>query len=407
MLKIAHIISSLNAKHGGPPEGVRQLSNEMRRRGHEVVVFSLDGVEAPEEGLGDGVVCLGPVSSKYGFKLSLLKDMARVLPSFDVVIVNGIWQYHGLCAALVAGRLSIPYCVYPHGMLDPWSVRHHKFKFFKKWLYWQLFERHVAARAAALFFTCEEEARLAAVTFPASRFTRSTVGYGIRRPESHADEDCGASMAAFPQLRGREFLLFLGRIDPKKGVDLLIDSFIQVCTSVQNIDLVIVGPSSPDYRVALEERTARSKMSSRVHWLGMVRGTQKWGLLRSASAFVLPSHQENFGIAVVEALAVGTPVLISKKVNIWQTITASGAGFAQDDTLKGTSELLMRWIATPPPDQQIMRSSAETCFRAHFSIDATAGAFERAAYDASQFRKMQENYLTPQSGDPANYQSTS
>ena len=106
--------------------------------------------------------------------------------------------------------------------------------------------------------------------------------------------------------------------------------------------------------------------------LKMLTGELKWGAFRCAQAFCLPSHQENFGIAVVEALACGCPVLISDKVNIWREIQAAQAGLVEPDTLAGTVALLERWLAPPAPAWEHMRASARMCFEQHFRMDQVA-----------------------------------
>src|SRR5437762_5411066 len=104
----------------------------------------------------------------------------------------------------------------------------------------------------------------------------------------------------------------------------------------------------------------------------MLTGDTKWGALSAAEAFVLPSHQENFGIAVAEALACGTPVLISNKVNIWREIAADGAGFVDEDDEPGTARLLAKWLATPEGEREKMRRAAEQSFRTRFEVQMAA-----------------------------------
>jgi glycosyltransferase involved in cell wall biosynthesis len=113
-------------------------------------------------------------------------------------------------------------------------------------------------------------------------------------------------------------------------------------------------------------------IADRISWTGMLHGDLKWGALRAAEVFVLPSHQENFGIAVVEALALGVPVLISRRVNIWREVVDAGAGLAQDDDEAGTLALLENWLALPAVDRDHMRARAVQAYQSHFRMDATA-----------------------------------
>src|SRR2546423_15365930 len=130
----------------------------------------------------------------------------------------------------------------------------------------------------------------------------------------------------------------------------------------------MAGPCADDgYLRRLRELAAQAGDS--ISFPGMLTGDLKWGALSAADTFVLPSHQENFGIAVVEALACGTPVLISNKINIWREIEADQAGLIENDDLAGTKNLLTRWLATPAERRATMRENARKCFGARFEIE--------------------------------------
>ena len=115
-------------------------------------------------------------------------------------------------------------------------------------------------------------------------------------------------------------------------------------------------------------------MTSRITWTGMISGAVKWGALRAAEVFVLPSHQENFGIVVAEALAAGTPTLISDKVNIWREIQADGAGIVAEDTQQGTCQLFRSYLDLPDEKKAAMRKLARQCFEQRFEIKKAAGS---------------------------------
>ena len=156
------------------------------------------------------------------------------------------------------------------------------------------------------------------------------------------------STVGFLELQNRRFLLFLARIHAKKGCDLLIEAFAKIAPAVPDVDLVIAGPDQGGLQAKLQRQADEAGIADRIHWAGMIDGDVKWGALRICNAFVLPSHSENFGIAVVESLAVGRPVLISNQVNIWPEIEADGAGLVEDDTPEGTERLLRHWFALLP-----------------------------------------------------------
>ena len=291
---------------------------------------------------------------------------------FGAIIVNGLWQYHGFAAWQALHGTSTPYFVFTHGMLDPWFKRRYPLKHLKKWLYWPWAEYRVLRDARAVLFTCEEERLLARQSFSLYRAEETVVSYGTPGPERGDPEaQREAFLQQFPQLRGKRLLLFLGRIHPKKGCDLLIEAFGVESRRDPSLHLVMAGPDSGDMILQLSRR-ATALGISRITWTGMLRGELKWGAFRAAEAFVLPSHQENFGIAVAEALACRLPVLISNKVNIWREIEQDGAGLVDDDTLEGTLRLLQRWETLDAAQRLQMADDAERSFRARFHIDAAA-----------------------------------
>jgi glycosyltransferase involved in cell wall biosynthesis len=140
------------------------------------------------------------------------------------------------------------------------------------------------------------------------------------------------------------------------------------------LDLVMAGPDEAGLQPQLEGQAKRLGIESRVHWTGMLEGDLKWGALRGAEAFVLPSHQENFGVAVVEALACGVPVLISDKVNIWPDIARDEAGIVNADTAEGTYRSMAALLAMAPEERRRMVSNGVACFRARYEMRKTAQA---------------------------------
>jgi glycosyltransferase involved in cell wall biosynthesis len=240
-------------------------------------------------------------------------------------------------------------------------------------LYWPI--QHAVFRdAKAVFFTSRMERDLAQSSFHPSNWNSVVVPYGITEPEECREGPEGQIEEFYrrlPKLRGRNYLLFLGRLHEKKGCDLLIEAFAKVAGGAPDVDLVIAGPDQVGMQGKLKRLAERLGIASRVHWPGLIGGDVKWGALRACEAFVLPSHQENFGISVVEALCVGRPVLISNAVNIWAEIEDDGAGLVDDDTREGTVRLLRRWFDLLPAERTAMAARARPCFAARFSMHRT------------------------------------
>jgi glycosyltransferase involved in cell wall biosynthesis len=367
-MKILRSIHTVNPDLGGPIESVRQSSAILKRRGHAVEIVSLDAPDDPW--VHDAPVpvhALGPGRGSYGYAPEFSDWIQKRRADYDAVIVHGLWQYSSFGVWRALAGSATPYFVFPHGMLDPWFKRTYPLKHLKKLLYWPWGEYRVLRDAAAVLFTSEEERRLARQSFALYRCHETVVNYGTARP-TDLESARESFLEAFPNLRGQRFFLFLGRLHEKKGCDLLIEAFAAIPNSSERIHLVIAGPCADEgYRRHLQTLAAAG--NGMISFTGMLSGPVKWGAFSAAEAFVLPSHQENFGIAVVEALACGTPVLISNKVNIWREIEGDAAGFVENDDLPGTANLLTRWLATSPDLRLAMKQNAANCFTKRFEIE--------------------------------------
>ena len=194
--------------------------------------------------------------------------------------------------------------------------------------------------------------------------------YGTRSPPGDSSSLREKFLDAYPHLRNRRILLFLSRIQEKKGCDLLIEAFAKVCTHHPDLHLVMAGPDQTGWAEQLRMRAANLGIAERITWTGMLQGDVKWGAFYASEAFVLPSHQENFGIAVAEALGCGLPVLISDKVNIWREIQADGAGIVDTDTTAGTLRSLESWLALDVDARRLMAQQAQRSFHQRFTIEA-------------------------------------
>jgi glycosyltransferase involved in cell wall biosynthesis len=370
-MKLLHLLSTLDPRAGGPTEGVRQSGINMTALGHQVEVACMDD---PAAGwLGEfplTVHALGPGKGFYGYTPRLTPWLATHAPSYDAVIVNGLWQYHSYATWKTLHLLDVPYYVFPHGMLDPWFKHTYPLKHLKKSLYWPWAEYRVLRDATRVLFTTQEECQLARQSFRLYRAHEEVVAFGTSRPPVNATMLRDAFYDAHPALRGKRLLLFLGRVHPKKGCDLLLKAFAAVRQRDATAHVLMAGPDSIGWQAALTTLANELGIAEHVTWTGMLQGDAKWGAFHASDAFVLPSHQENFGIAVAEALACGLPALISDKVNIWREVAADGAGFVAPDTIEGTLDNLSRWLQLDPLAAKAMREQASQCFERHFTVDA-------------------------------------
>lgn len=373
-MRILHTISTVNPARGGPIEGVKQLAAVNQLNGHQIEVVSLDPPNSPHlHSVPLPVYAMGPGWLKYNYSHRLLPWLRENAKHYDAVVVNGIWQYHSFATWRALSRSQTPYVLFTHGMLDPWFKDTYPLKHFKKLLYWPWGEYRVLRDARAVLFTCEEERVLARQSFPSRyRWNEIVVNYGTAGPKDDPQREVESFYAKYPELRRKRLAIFLGRLHVKKGCDLLLRAFAKVLAPNADWQLVICGPDQTGWQRELESIAEALHISHRVTWAGLVSGELKWGALRAAEIFVLPSHQENFGIAVAEALACATPVLISNKVNIWREIESDGAGLVAEDDLEGNCSLLKRWLRMTGAQQSEMRKRALACFHNRFEIQRAA-----------------------------------
>ena len=383
-MKFLHVIASMNPHRGGPCQGIRSFATWFNELGHAFEVVCLDDPNSEFLSLEKFPIhALGQGRGAWSYHSKLLPWLNDNLPRFDAVILNGLWQYPGYALSKASQHPRMPpYFIFPHGMLDPWFQRapERRMKAIRNWLYWKVIENRIVCDASALLFTCAEEMRLAQKTFrPYQPKREINVGFGIPQPPEYHIGMKAAFMEKCSGMNGGPFFLFLGRIHPKKGMDLLIEAFSAICHSPPATrrssppKLVIAGPGlETAFGKKMQELAAKICPPDSVFWPGMLAGDAKWGALYSAEAFALTSHQENFGIAVVEALACGLPVLISNQINIWREIEKDKAGLVGDDTHEGAEQLFRRWGSLLPEDKAVMKRAAKSSFENRFGIALAA-----------------------------------
>lgn len=370
-MKILHIIPSLNPAYGGPMEGVKNQGKKLLEMDHTVEVVTLDGPEAPFlQDFPLTVHALGHAKEGYRYSNALVPWLQQNAQNYDKVVVNGIWQYHSFGAWRALRNTQIPYYIYTHGMLDPWFKKQYPIKHLLKWCYWPWAEYRVLRDAKAVIFTCEEERHLAQKSFWLYKANEAVTSYGTATPPQNANHLKSVFSKAFPQIGGKRFLLFLSRIHEKKGCDLLVKAFAKIAGQHPNLHLVMAGPDQSGLVKQLQVLANSLNISDRIYWPGMLTGEVKWGAFHACEAFVLPSHQENFGIVVAEALACSKPVLISNKVNIWREVEDNKVGVVSDDTLLGTVDLLNRWLSLSSEEQVAMAHRAKTTYDTKFTVEA-------------------------------------
>lgn len=366
-MRILHLITSFDLRGGGPAEVVRLLGKTQVAQGHTVEAVSSDNesldvsaFEFPVHRLGKG--------GGYGYSKQIAEWLQQNRSRFDVAIVHGLWQYplHGAYTLL---RGHLPYFVYTHGMLDPWFNQSFRLKHMKKLLYWHWMGERSLNAASALIFTTDVEMQRSSTAFFPYKWKAFVSSLGIDGPTAPINQ--AQLYVRWPELEKRKYILFFGRLHPKKGCDLLLKAFASTGTAKSHL-LVMAGPADPAYGRELRSLAQQLEIQDRIVWTGMVQGNEKWAMLQQADAFILPSHQENFAIAAAEAMCCGTPVLLSDKVQICNDVRRAGAGLVEPDTVEGTEHLLQGWTGLSQEAAAAMRSDARLAYEQMYTTHASA-----------------------------------
>lgn len=399
-MRLLHVIASMDPKAGGVCQAVRNMVVGLSRTGVQNQVVSLD---APDEVflLSDPftIHAIGPGKGTWCYSSRLIPWLVANMLRYDGIVIHGLWLYTSYAVRKAmeiyreqkqpdhAENCTPKLLVMPHGMLDPYFqlAAGRKLKRIRNWIYWNIIESKTINGADKILFTSEEECMLAKKTFSSYNPRKEIViGMGVGEPPYRTDKLKEAFKNKCPEVNNSPYILFLGRIHEKKGLNMLIDAYEKVLQETESLaiggistnlpKLIIAGPGIESwYGMSISNKVlASSVLSKVVFFTGMLAGDVKWGAFYGCEAFILPSHQENFGIAVVEAMACGKPVLISDKVNIWREIRNADCGIVAKDTSHGTEGLLKSWLNLSKGRKSEMGENAYNQYKCHFSIESVA-----------------------------------
>jgi glycosyltransferase involved in cell wall biosynthesis len=383
MIKVLHVIDRMDPEQGGVCQAVRTIATGLQVLAVRNDIVSLDPPDATFLATDPlNIHALGPAENPWSYSKALRPWLLEHANPFNVVIVHGLWQYpsYAIYKTLMKLKTAPKLFVMPHGMLDPYFQRAagRKLKAFRNVLYWGLIEKRIVNSADGLLFTCEAERNLAREPFKPYHPKRElVVGLGVEAPPAFTPDMPTAFQEKCPELKNSPYILFLSRIHEKKGVDLLLKAYVRLLKesktskgAATHPKLVVAGPGleTPYGKRMQEFVNQNSPLKDQVYFPGMLKGDAKWGGFYGCEAFILPSHQENFGIAVVEALACSKPVLISNQVNIWTEIEKAGGGMVNADTEAGTYTTLSTFLQMPLSDKTAMNKKARACFEQHFAV---------------------------------------
>ncbi len=345
-MKVLHVISNLSRTYGGPMTALLGLAAAQRERGDEVTVVATvrpgEGADlgAALEAVGCRVLTPGPARSPFAYHPSTAAVLREAVQGAGVVHAHGLWEHVVLAAAAAAEAAKIPFVLRTCGLLSTYSIAH---KSWRKRLLLGLYAENLLKNRALVHCTSSSEAAEVAGVVSGARI--EVVPNGTEDPGRAGPLTAAEAHRLFPALPSAPFAVFMGRLHAVKNVHLLVEA-LPLCRNLE-LELVIVGPDEEGRRAALEALAARTGVAGRMHFLGPVWGDARFQILAAAALLLLPSTQENFGIALVEALACGTPVLVSDRIALAGDIVAAGAGEAVPIAAGPFARAMDAWMADP------------------------------------------------------------
>lgn len=357
-MKLLHVIPSVGPKRGGPSFAVRAMVQTAAQKGFEVHIATTDdngdellAVPLSQPVIDDGIIYhyFHRQTKFYTFSSSLTRWLIQNISEFDLVHIHSLFSYSTLPAAWLAHWYHIPYIVRPLGHLNRWGIKNRR-AIVKKFSL-NIIERPILNRATLLHFTSEQE-RLEAKDVGVNGLS-IVLPLGIDLKSYDPLPSSAQFLKKFPFLQGKLILLFLSRIDSKKGIELLLTAFAKLRRHYENLALVLAGHGESNYLAQLRSFAQELEIESDIVWPGFLEGREKLSAFASASIFVLPSYSENFGIAVVEAMAAGLPVVISDQVGIHREVARYEAGVITSCNVGALTKALESLICDPSNIQQI------------------------------------------------------
>ncbi len=340
-MRILHVIGSVARRLGGPSKAVLEMTGALAARGHDVEVVTTalthrgswsprSGSEHDDPGTREGwpdervkiTYCQPVWPTRWATSLQMIPVLRALLPATDVVHIHSLYLYSTLIASRLASAYRVPYLLRPHGTLDPYIRRRHRLL---KTLYHAVAENETLRRAASVHFTSDRERDLARSALP--RGTRTCViPLGVNLTDYAMLPRRAVARSSFGLPEEGLVCLFLGRLNHKKGLDILAPAFVRLCDQVPHARLLLAGPDDDGLGEKFVHELAKAGAGDRVLRAGFLDGNGVKRALAAADVWVLPSYSENFGLAVVEAMAAGLPVVITDQVNIWSLVQSAHAG---------------------------------------------------------------------------------
>lgn len=381
------VVSHLNPIYGGIAASMRSFCEATEQRG---ISSPLVGFCAPSEvdlTPSAGVpspTCLPAGRIRWMVDTQLRRELRNLIRKNEGVHIHGIWESHCAIASSMAQSSRTPYIISAHGMLERWALQH---KRIKKALYATMVEVDNLRRATCLRALTADEAhdyrRIGLLT------PLAIVPGAVKLPEC---VDRQLFQNAFPDLFNKRIVIFLGRLHPKKGLDMLVRAWANTGDSVRDAHLLVAGPDSDGLRLALERMAGELGVARSVTFAGMMNASMKWSALANSSLFVLPSFSEGFSVAVLEAMGTGLPVVVSDACH-FPEIAQKDCGWVIEPNQKALEHALVEYFQCPSWEGRAMGSRGRRLVESRFTWNVVGDQMARV-YEWANGGKRPDNLET-------------
>ena len=381
-VKVLHVIPSLSLKHGGPSQALPVMARSLAAVGVEVDVVATDddgpGCRLNElplaEWLPQGgwrLMYFAKQTEFYKASWPLWRWLRAHARDYEVIHIHAVFSFATLAAGWAARMAGVPFVIRPLGTLNAWGMKNRRR--WLKTLSFRLLDKPVLDRAAALHFTSTQEVQEAAALGIKAWPVMLPLGFEL---EVSAASSRDALDHEWPECAGREVILYLSRLDEKKGLDVLLRAFAKIHAQCPSAMLLIAGDGDAALKKRLMELATDLGIAAEVLWAGQVRGERKQAALGGATLYVLPSHSENFGIALLEAMSAGLPCVTTEGVALAREPDCAEALIRVPvNDAEALAEAMQKLLASPDLRQQL--SAAAKVAASHYSTETMAAGLVR------------------------------
>jgi glycosyltransferase involved in cell wall biosynthesis len=382
-LKVLHVTPFYHPaiQFGGPIQSVHLLNKTLKKQGVEVDVFTTNaGLEKQKEFNPQSWRVIDGVNVKYfpyygyinySFSPELFISLNKIVKNYNVVHITAVWNFTVAATAYVCRQAGVPYIISPRGTIYPEAIAI-KSSFIKR-SYLKLISYKDLNGATAIHYTSLDEKQKVESSLHLSA-PGIIVPNGIDLSD-YADLSRPKNFGKYyPELRGKKYILFLSRINKKKGLDILVEAFAQISASYPELTLVIAGPDNEEYGTHVKEALTKKGVIQNTFFTGLISGEVKLAAYRDAEIFILPSYSENFGMSIVEAMACGTPVIISDQVGIAQDIDQQKAGVVTTTKVESVAKA-MNHLLDNKEERKCIGEKGLKMVREYYNIEAVSKEF--------------------------------